>query len=72
MDEQAHTATDSLRCIEEIREAGFTNFSIDLIYGSPLLSNEAWKETVLAVTEMKVPHISCYALTVEPKTPFIK
>lgn len=65
---RAHTAAESLKCIEEIIAAGFTNFSIDLIYGSPLLSNEQWKENVDIVIEKKVPHISCYALTVETKT----
>ena len=63
-----HTATDSLRCIDEIRSAGFTNFSVDLIYGSPLLSNADWKKNVDTVIEKNIPHISCYALTVEPKT----
>ena len=65
---RAHTAKESLQCIDEILEAGFTNFSIDLIYGSPLLSNEDWKKNVALVTAKNIPHISCYALTVEPKT----
>ena len=65
---RAHTATESLQCIEDIRSAGFTNFSVDLIYGSPLLSNEDWKRNVEKVFEKGIPHISCYALTVEPKT----
>ena len=65
---RAHTAADSLRCIDEIKDAGFTDYSIDLIYGSPLLSNEDWKDNVTTVIEKNIPHISCYALTVEPKT----
>lgn len=65
---RAHTAIDSLRCIDEISNAGFTNYSIDLIYGSPLLSIEDWKKTLATVFEKNIPHISCYALTVEPKT----
>ena len=65
---RAHSAKDSLRCIEEIKKAGFTNFSADLIYGSPLLSNEDWKKNVDILIEKNIPHISCYALTVEPKT----
>ena len=43
---RAHTAKESLQCIDEITAAGFTNFSIDLIYGSPLLSNEDWQKNV--------------------------
>ncbi len=65
---RAHTATDAIKCIDEIIAAGFTNFSIDLIYGSPLLSNEDWKKNVATVIEKNIPHVSCYALTVEPKT----
>lgn len=65
---RAHTAAESLECIDEIIFSGFQNFSIDLIYGSPLLSNEQWKRNVDMVIEKKVPHISCYALTVETKT----
>jgi oxygen-independent coproporphyrinogen III oxidase len=65
---RAHTAAESLRCIDEIKQAGFTDFSADLIYGSPLLSNENWKKNTDLVIEKKIPHISCYALTVEPMT----
>ena len=65
---RAHTAAESLVCIDKIKAAGFTNFSVDLIYGSPLLSDEGWKKNVQTVIEKNIPHISCYALTVEPKT----
>ena len=65
---RAHTATESLQCLDKIKVAGFSNYSIDLIYGSPLLSNEEWKKNITIILEKQVPHISCYALTVEPKT----
>ena len=65
---RAHTATESLICIENIKAAGFANFSVDLIYGSPLLSDADWKKNVHTVIDKNIPHISCYALTVEPKT----
>ena len=65
---RAHSAADALHCITQIKEAGFTDFSIDLIYGSPLLSNEDFKKNVDIIIEQNVPHISCYALTVEPST----
>ena len=65
---RAHTAKESLQCIDEIKQAGFTNYSIDLIYGSPLLSHQTWQKNVQILVDKKVPHISCYALTVEPKT----
>lgn len=69
---RVHNAAASVKCIDEIRQAGFTNFSVDLIYGSPLLTSAGWKKNVDIVIEKQIPHISCYALTVEPKTPLQK
>ena len=65
---RAHSSADSLRCIDEIKNAGFSDYSIDLIYGSPLLNNQDWLNTIDTVINKNIPHISCYALTVEPKT----
>ena len=45
-----------------------SNFSIDLIFGYPLLSDEKWKRNIEKLIEFGVPHISCYGMTVEPKT----
>ena len=69
---RVHTAAESINCIEEIRASGFDNFSIDLIYGSPLLSNKQWERNVAIALEKKIPHIAAYALTIEPKTPLDK
>ncbi|HMK03850.1 MAG TPA: radical SAM family heme chaperone HemW [Ferruginibacter sp.] len=65
---RVHTAAESLACIDKIKTAGFNNFSVDLIYGSPLLTDDDWKKNVETIIEKNIPHISCYALTVEPKT----
>ena len=65
---RSHTAEESLRCLDEISNSGITNFSVDLIYGSPLLNNDDFKMNVDLIFSKNVPHISCYALTVEPKT----
>ena len=65
---RAHNAAEALQSLSLIREAGFDNSSVDLIYGSPLLSDADWRENVDRIIEMHVPHISCYALTVEPRT----
>lgn len=46
----------------------FDNVSIDLIYGIPSLSNERWQDNITIALSYQVPHISAYALTVEPKT----
>ena len=69
---RAHSAAESINCIEEILASGFDNFSIDLIYGSPLLSNKEWERNVAIAIEKKIPHIAAYALTIEPKTPLDK
>jgi oxygen-independent coproporphyrinogen-3 oxidase len=50
----------------------FNNITIDLIYGHPLLTTEKWKQNVDRIIALKIPHLSCYALTVEPKTPLQK
>lgn len=65
---RVHTAAESMECIDQVTRAGFTNFSIDLIYGSPLLTDEQWNRNLDLVFEKHIPHISCYALTVEPGT----
>ena len=65
---RAHTAGESLQCLQFIKAAGFDNFSIDLIYGSNLQSHEILLKNLATVFEMQVPHISAYALTVEPGT----
>lgn len=65
---RVHSAEESITCIDKIGEAGFNNFSVDLIYGSPLLTDDDWKKNVETVIEKNIPHVSCYALTVEPKT----
>ena len=65
---RAHNASQALNCIHLARSAGFQNFSIDLIFGTPGLTEEEWEKNIQTVIELNVPHIACYALTVEPKT----
>lgn len=63
-----HTAKRASESLDEARKAGFSNISIDLIYGIPGLSDEKWTGNLKQAYESGVPHISAYALTVEPKT----
>lgn len=65
---RAHSADQAKNCIILAREAGFHNLSIDLIYGTPTLSLTHWENNVATALQLKVPHLACYALTVEPKT----
>ena len=64
---RAHNANEAEECIKEaIRH--FDNISIDLIYGIPGMSNERWEKNIEKALSYGIPHISSYALTVEPKT----
>lgn len=65
---RAHTASQAISAIPLAQQAGFSNISIDLIYGGPTLSNEAWEQNIQKAIDLGVPHLSCYALTVEPDT----
>ncbi|MEY3435552.1 MAG: radical family heme chaperone HemW [Bacteroidota bacterium] len=65
---RSHSAIQAIEGINMIRKTGFDNFSIDLIYGVPGLSDEDWKQNIQQAIDFQVPHISAYALTVEPKT----
>lgn len=65
---RAHNALQARDCIQLAQEAGITNLSIDLIYGGPSLPHENWELNVKSAIDLGVPHLSCYALTVEPKT----
>lgn len=65
---RSHTADQSLACIAMARDAGFNNISIDLIYGSHETSNQDWQKNIDTFLEKDIPHLSAYALTVEPKT----
>jgi len=65
---RAHNAVQARHCIVLAQEAGFGNLSIDLIYGTPVLTDEQWQENVSTAIAFNIPHLSCYALTVEPGT----
>lgn len=65
---RSHTASQAEQCIQLAREHGFENFSIDLIFGFPLLTQQKWERNIETALKYKVPHLSCYAMTIEPKT----
>ena len=66
---RAHTAIEALNSIKVAQDLGFQNITIDLIYGTPGMSNEDWKYNLRKSFALNLPHISSYALTVEEKTP---
>ncbi|WP_312994230.1 radical SAM family heme chaperone HemW [Chryseobacterium flavum] len=65
---RAHNASEAESSVKRAQDFGFENLSIDLIYGSPTSNLEIWKENLKKTVELEIPHISSYALTVEPKT----
>jgi oxygen-independent coproporphyrinogen III oxidase len=69
---RAHTSYEAIQSVKGSQDAGFNNISIDLIYGTPVLSDEQWKRNLEIVSKLNVQHLSCYALTVEPRTALAK
>lgn len=63
-----HTATQSIDVIRKVQDAGFNELTLDLIFGIPTLSDKDWKANLDRFLSLKVPHLSAYALTLEPKT----
>lgn len=64
---RAHTANEAKSCLDEATKY-FDNISIDLIYGIPGATNYQWIQNIETALSFNIPHISSYALTVEPKT----
>lgn len=64
---RAHNADEATRCLTEATRF-FDNITIDLIYGMPKMTNDKWVKNIEKALSFGVPHISSYALTVEPKT----
>jgi len=65
---RAHNATEAEDCIKRSQDAGFENLTLDLIYGYPLLTDTKWLSNIQKAIDLEVPHVSAYALTVEPRT----
>ncbi len=64
---RAHNSVEAKECLEFATQY-FDNISVDLIYGIPEMSNEKWLQNIETALSFNIPHISSYALTVEPKT----
>ena len=65
---RAHTVEQSHAAIQMALDAGIDNLSIDLIYGTPSLSDQAFMADLDWIAHYQIKHVSCYALTVEDKT----
>jgi len=65
-----HTSRDFLTCVNNATSVGFNNISADLIFALPGQSFADWEESLQAVTQANLRHISCYGLIIEEGTPF--
>lgn len=65
---RAHNAQEADYAIKAVQDAGFENITIDLIYGTPGLTDKNWLHNLGQVKQLGVPHFSAYALTVEEGT----
>ncbi|MBU6325206.1 MAG: radical SAM family heme chaperone HemW [Bacteroidetes bacterium] len=69
---RAHHAAQSEMALKTLLDTGIHSVNVDLIYGSPLLSDRAWTESLRRVFDSGADHLSAYALTLETDTPYKK
>ncbi len=65
---RSHNAQQVFSGLENTIQTGFTNLTIDLIYGIPGMNLKTWEKQLDIFLQFQIPHLSAYALTVEPKT----
>ncbi len=63
-----HTSDQAVKAIDDAKKAGFTNISMDLIYGLPFETTSIWLEDIKKAATMEPCHLSCYMLTIEHET----
>ena len=66
---RVHSSQEAVNAIENAKLVGFTDLTIDLIYGIQVSNEETWQENLHWLNRLQLPHFSAYVLTVEPKTP---
>lgn len=69
---RVHDKTAAMQCVDDAREAGFTNISLDLIYAIPGQSDNVLMSDIQTALQLSPEHISAYSLTIEDKTVFGK
>jgi putative oxygen-independent coproporphyrinogen III oxidase len=67
---RSHTVAEVYAAIDQVQQAGFHNFSVDLISGLPHQTLADWQHSLEQAIALGPSHISCYDLTIEPITPF--
>jgi oxygen-independent coproporphyrinogen-3 oxidase len=66
---RVHTAAEAGLAVQAVREGGITNLSLDLIYALPASVPRDWDRDLDAALRLDPDHLSCYGLTIEPRTP---
>lgn len=69
---RSHSASDSRRAVQNAKQVGFDELSLDLMYGLPNMTLEEWKNQLLQIIALNPEHISAYCLTVEQRTALSK
>ena len=69
---RTHDAAQAVRAAGSLREAGFEDWSMDLIFALPPEVNRSWSADLQRALELEPRHISCYGLTLEPHTPLLR
>lgn len=67
---RTHSNEHVYETIQNAKDVGFTNISIDLMYGLPGQTMAQWQDSLEKALALKLPHYSAYSLIVEPKTIF--
>lgn len=67
-----HTSAQAHRAVSLLREAGYGNLSLDLMYGLPGQTMEMWRKDVDEILSLHVPHLSAYSLQWEEGTPLYR
>jgi oxygen-independent coproporphyrinogen-3 oxidase len=66
---RTHNPENVQRAVAHIKQAGFTTFNLDIMYGAAGETFADWKQTVADVIALDPPHVSAYGLTIEANTP---
>lgn len=67
-----HSGDEAKKVVADAFAAGFDNVSVDLIFSLPGETLDDWQRDLEMALRLETPHLSCYALTIEPGTPFEK
>lgn len=67
-----HSGDDAKNAVYMLKQAGFDNISVDLMFSLPGQTPEMWKKDIETAVSLPITHISCYGLKVEEGTPFEK